>query len=236
LSENNIAQNIQRIKEEIHTLALFHHRNPDDITLIGVSKFFPALAAKEAVQAGLADLGENRVQELIEKREILSALHLNPNWHLIGTLQRRKVKQIVGKASLIHSVDSLELLSEIARCSAESGIISPILLELNISREETKHGFDLVELEQVIETIAGYKEVDLQGIMTMAPLTQDQAVLHAVFSEAQETFGKMKSKIRKDSFRILSMGMSNDYPVAIQHGATHLRIGTAIFGVRDHTV
>ena len=236
MSENSIAQNIQRIKEEIHTLALFHHRNPADITLIGVSKFFPAKAAQEAVLAGLADLGENRVQELLEKREILSALHLNPNWHMIGTLQRRKVKQVVGKTCLIHSVDSLELLSEIARCSAESGITSPILLELNISREEAKHGFDQAELDQVIETVAGYKEIDLQGIMTMAPLTQDQAVLHAVFSTAEETFGKMKDRIRKDSFRILSMGMSNDYAVAIQHGATHLRIGTAIFGVRDHTV
>lgn len=233
MNENSIAQNILRIQEEIRTHAVNSHRDPREITLIGVSKFFPAQAAEEALRAGLEDLGENRVSELVEKREILSALDLHPNWHLIGTLQRKKVKQVVGKASLIHSVDTQELLEEISKHSIENGIQSPILLQLNISQEETKHGFDPQEIRELLDRVPEYKGIDLQGIMTMAPFTQDERILHSVFSEAQELFHMMKDKVKTDSFRILSMGMSNDYPIAIRYGATHLRIGTAIFGKRN---
>ncbi len=225
-----------RIQEKIHTHALNSHRDPGEITLIGVSKFFPAQAAEEAVRAGLADLGENRVQELIEKREILEAMNLYPNWHLIGTLQRKKVKQVVGKTRLIHSVDTPELLAEISKCALEKGIQSPILLQLNISQEETKHGFDPEEIHEILDRISDYQGIHLQGIMTMAPFTQDEKILNAVFSEAQELFQKMKDKVKDESFCILSMGMSNDYPIAIRYGATHLRIGTAIFGTRNTTI
>ena len=236
MNENSIAQNINRIQEEIRILAVKNHRDPSEITLIGVSKFFPAKAAEDAVRAGLQDLGENRVAELVEKRGILAAENLHPNWHLIGTLQRRKVKLIVGKTSLIHSVDSPELLAEISKCSTEIGITSPILIQLNISQEETKHGFDPEEVRELLDRISEYQGIELKGIMTMAPLTQDEAVLHAVFSKAERMFHEMKDRVKTDSFRILSMGMSNDYPVAIRCGATHLRIGTAIFGTRNYDI
>lgn len=231
MEENPIAQNIQKIREDIKACALQHHRDPGLITLIGVSKYFPAQAAEDAVKAGLADLGENRVMELLEKRDLLSAHGLHPDWHLIGTLQRKKVKLIVGKTRLIHSVDSVELLAEISKCSLNIGIKSPILLQSNISHEETKHGFDPSEIHGILDRISDYPGIDLQGLMTMAPLTQDETVLAGVFSSAQELFNEIR-KTAGPSFRILSMGMSNDYPVAIKYGATHLRIGTAIFGTR----
>lgn len=232
MDESLIAQNIRKVREDIAACAIKSHRDASEITLIGVSKYFPAQAAEEAVKAGLADLGENRVMELLEKREILSAHGLHPDWHLIGTLQRRKVRQIVGKTRLIHSVDSMELLAEISKCSLDIGIKSPILLQLNISHEETKHGFDPEEIHEMLDRIPDYQGIDLQGIMTMAPLTQDEAVMSAVFSRAQELFNEIRKKTKEVSFHILSMGMSNDYPVAIKYGATHLRIGTAIFGAR----
>ena len=231
MEEHSIAQNIDKVRQDIRTIASRYHRDPGGITLIGVSKHFPAQAAEEAVKAGLTDLGENRVMELLEKRETLSALGLHPDWHMIGTLQRRKVRQIVGKTRLIHSVDSVELLAEISKCSIEIGIQSPILLEFNISHESTKHGFDPEEIHAVLGRVSDFPGIELQGIMTMAPFTQDEAVIAGVFSKAQEIFLQMQ-KSAGGSFRILSMGMSNDYPVAIRFGATHLRIGTAIFGTR----
>lgn len=233
MNENAIAQNIDRIEGKIHTIALRCHRKPEDITLIGVSKYFPAQAAEEAVRAGLMDLGENRVSELVEKREILLSHNLHPDWHLIGTLQRKKVKQVVGKTCLIHSVDSRELLEEISKCSIDIGIQSPILLQVNVSGEATKHGFDPDDMEELMDIIPGLKGVELRGIMTMAPLTEDEKILAMVFSKAQMLFYDMKSKTDEDTFRVLSMGMSNDYPIAIKYGATHLRIGTAIFGPRS---
>lgn len=236
MDDNHIAMNILRVQEKIHTLAANNNRNINDITLIGVSKYFPAQAAQEAVRAGLNDLGENRVSELIEKREILSTYNLHPNWHLIGTLQRKKVRQIVGKTHLIHSVDSIELLEEISKCSFGINIISPILLQLNISEEETKHGFDPGEINEIIDRIQSFAGINLKGIMTMAPLTQDEKIISEVFSKAQEIFYKMKQQTVTDSFNILSMGMSNDYPLAIKYGATHLRIGTAIFGTRNNII
>lgn len=234
MNDNYITRNILRIQEEIHTLAANNNRNINDITLIGVSKYFPAQSAEEAVRAGLKDLGENRVSELIEKREILSTHNLHPNWHLIGTLQRKKVRQVVGKTQLIHSVDSIELLAEISKCSVGIGIKSPILLQLNISKETTKHGFNPDEINEIIDKASYYDGIDLQGIMTMAPLTQDDKIISDVFSKTQELFSNMKQRILSDSFNILSMGMSNDYSIAIKYGATHLRIGTAIFGTRSN--
>ena len=231
MEEHSIALNIHNVREDIKALASKYHRDADEITLIGVSKRFPAQAAEEAVKAGLTDLGENRVMELLEKRDGLSAHDLHPDWHMIGTLQRKKVRQIVGKTRLIHSVDSVDLLAEISKCSLDIGIRSPILLQFNISHELTKHGFDPDEIHAVLDRVADFPGIELQGIMTMAPFTQDEAVISGVFSKAQEIFIQMQETAGA-SFRILSMGMSNDYPVAIRFGATHLRIGTAIFGTR----
>ncbi|MHB1483159.1 MAG: YggS family pyridoxal phosphate-dependent enzyme [Saccharofermentanales bacterium] len=227
-----IHDNILRVREDIARYAAIGNRDVKEITLIGVSKFFPAEAAEDAVKAGLDDLGENRVADLIEKQEILASHDLFPNWHMIGTLQRKKVKQIIGKAALIHSVDTIGLMEEISKRSIEAGIKSPILLQINISHEESKHGFGADDLNGIIEILPDLAGIELQGFMTMAPLTQDEKILHDVFSGAQELFIKIKGELQSPTFQILSMGMSNDYPIAILHGATHLRIGTAIFGHR----
>lgn len=232
MDENNIAQNIKRVQEKISNYAAKYKRDINDITLIGVSKYASVQDTQEAVKAGLKDLGENRVSQLIEKQEILSNNKLYPNWHLIGTLQRKKVRLIIGKCSLIHSVDSLELLDEISKRSSEINIITPILLQLNVSNESTKHGFDPMEINRIIEQVSVFSGVDLQGIMTMAPLTEDEKIINDVFSKTQELFYQIKQSVNRPSFGILSMGMSNDYHIAIAHGATHLRIGTAIFGAR----
>lgn len=227
-----IKQNILNVMENIAKYAALANRDINEITLIGVSKFFPAQTAENAVKAGLDDLGENRVGDLIEKQDILASHDFFPNWHLIGTLQRKKVKQIIGRTALIHSVDTMGLLEEISRRSVEEGIITPVLIQMNTSGEESKHGFYPDDLSSIIEKLHGLTGADLQGMMTMAPLTQDEKVLHDVFSQTHELFIKMKSEVRSPSFQILSMGMSNDYRIAILHGATHLRIGTAIFGLR----
>lgn len=229
---NSIKQNILRVKEDIAKCAAFSNRDIGEITLIGVSKFFPAQDAEDAVKAGLNDLGENRTGDLIEKQDILASHYLFPDWHLIGPLQRKKVRRIIGRTRLIHSVDTIELLDEISKRSFESGILSPVLLQINISREETKHGFCPDDLTGIIENMHKHAGIDLQGLMTMAPLTQDEKILHEVFSQAQELFLRIKPAVNNPAFKILSMGMSNDYRIAIQHGATHLRIGTAIFGRR----
>lgn len=229
---NKIAENIKSLYDKIAECAVQSNRTPDEITLIGVSKFFPANYAEAAVKAGLNNLGENRVAELIEKREILLSHGCNPNWHLIGTLQRKKVKLVIGKAALIHSVDSTELLQEISKRSKEQGIVSPVLLQVNISHEKTKHGFDSNDVIAELDQRSLYPGVEICGLMTMAPLTQDSKIQEDVFYKTRELFEKMKAGADLPSFRILSMGMSNDYPAAIRNGATHLRIGTAIFGHR----
>ncbi len=234
INDFNIKENIQIVRENIEICASLNGRKPNDITLIGVSKHFPANAAIAAVNAGLMDLGENRVSELLEKRELLALDNLKPNWHFIGTLQRKKVKLLIGNTELVHSVDSPQLMEEISIRSEQAGIITPVLLEFNVSGEETKHGFDTSDINRIVDLILSYKGISVNGIMTMAPFTQEKIVLNNVFSDAQELFHKIRSSYGNDSFKILSMGMSNDYEIAISHGATHIRIGTAIFGQRTY--
>ncbi|MBN1892281.1 MAG: YggS family pyridoxal phosphate-dependent enzyme [Clostridiales bacterium] len=208
-------------------------RNPDELTLIGVSKFFPAEYARAAVELGLFDLGENRVGEMLLKRRTLEDLGLNPRWHLIGTLQTNKVKKVIGKTALIHSVDTVRLLDEISSRSESCDTVTPILLQVNISDEESKHGFSKDEVVRVAERAGRSPGISLCGLMTMAPIVACDYTPRMVFEELRELFDRMKSMVRDpDPWKILSMGMSQDYVDAIHCGATHIRIGTAIFGPR----
>lgn len=232
-----IKQNLNRVREEIQSIARTCGRNPDEITLIGVSKYFPAAFASTAYQLGLMDLGENRVQELNEKIDLLHADGLHPNWHLIGTLQTNKVKSIIGRTALIHSVDSDRLLMEISKRSQIAGVVTDLLLQVNISGEQSKHGFEPEEIRFNIKNWSCLPGLRLRGLMTMAPLDADEVRISRIFSQAKQLQRELSLDCLHDAkFDCLSMGMSQDFRVAIACGATHIRIGTAIFGSRQKPV
>lgn len=228
-----IKERLEVFREKAREEMLRAGRDPDELTLVAVSKFFPAEYARAAVELGLFDLGENRVGEMLAKRRDLEELGLSPRWHLIGTLQTNKVKKIIGKTELIHSVDTVRLLDEISSRSAACDTVTPILLQVNISDEESKHGFSKNEVLRAAERAGQSPGISLCGLMTMAPIVACDYTPRIVFEELRELFDRMKSEVRDpDLWKILSMGMSQDYVDAIHCGATHIRIGTAIFGPR----
>lgn len=203
-------------------------RDPSSVTVIGVSKVFPVEYAKAAFAAGIKDLGENRVQELVPKTESFLEAGLDANWHLIGTLQKNKVKYIIGKTHLIHSVDSVELAQEIAKRSICNNFTSDILLQVNVSGEESKHGFTVDGVKEAVDGLSSLEGIRIRGLMTMAPI-------QSVDGEAEGVFEKTKilyDDINPGSWDTLSMGMSGDWRYAVMCGATHIRIGTALFGDR----
>ncbi len=228
-----MAERLAAVRAAVANAAILAGRDPGSVTLIGVSKFFPAEAAITAVQLGLEDLGENRVQEMLGKQDVLEPLGLKPNWHLIGTLQKNKVKYIIGRTALIHSVDSPDLLLEIARRSQAAGLVTDILLQVNTAHEASKHGFDPDELPGNIQQYLKTPGIRLRGLMTMAPLYEDAELTRPVFARTKALFDEISVALSDPSgFNILSMGMSHDFLQAIACGATHVRIGTAIFGHR----
>lgn len=232
--QDEIRIRLSQVREHMNAALRTAGRPADSVTLIGVSKFFPPEYALTAFQYGLSDLGENRVQELLEKEAALQEQNVYPNWHLIGTLQTNKVKQIVGHCDLIHSVSSLHLLEEIQKVSAQKELVTNILLQVNISCEESKHGFAREEIDQAVFVANGLTNVRVKGLMTMAPIQTEGQNPYIIFEQTADLFQQLKSsaKDQKD-WSVLSMGMSQDYIDAIQCGATHIRVGTAIFGHRS---
>ncbi len=231
--KQNIKENISRLEEQISQTLLRADRQRDGLTLIGVSKFFPANYAQAALECGLKDLGENRVQELSSKRKLLEEQDLTPSWHLIGTLQSNKVKLAIENATLIHSIDSLSLLEEMGRVAKLQNRICSGLLQVNISGEVSKHGFAPEELSRVMDVAAQLDTVRLCGIMTMAPIQSYPHEARGVFEKARVCFEALaKASTRPEDWTVLSMGMSQDFEDAILEGATHIRIGTGIFGPR----
>ena len=234
-SPEEMQENILKVKESIREAAAEANRDPSEITLIGVSKFFPAEYAAQAFSLGLTDLGENRPEEMHEKKEILDQQGLHPNWHLIGTIQSRKVRLIAGDPYLIHSVDTLSLAKEISKRYAAKDITARILLEVNVSGEESKHGFTSDESKEQFETILGLPNLEVCGLMTMAPIQSREGEAREVFEKARVLFDYLKDNgADSEKWKYMSMGMSQDYRDAIVCGATHIRIGTAIFGKRDY--
>lgn len=225
------------IGERIHTLT---KELGEGTRLVAVSKFHPIEKLREAYDAGQRIFGENRVQELVAKEPEMPA---DVEWHLIGTLQRNKVKYIVPFVHTIESVDSAALLREIERQSvrrerpAERGPIR-CLLQIHISGEETKHGLEEGELRELLESdlLADCPHVEVTGLMAMASLTDDEALVEEQFARMEELFHRIKADYFADqeSFCDLSIGMSQDYRIALRHGATLVRIGTAIFGPREY--
>jgi len=230
--KKRISDNIISVKQSIDDAIALAGRPKDSVTLIGVSKVFPVEYAEAAAMSGLKNLGENRVQELVPKVERFSSLGIDANWHLIGTLQKNKVKYITGMTSLIHSVNTIELAEEISKRSLSNNVTTAILLQANVSGEESKHGFAPHELKPAIDKIIELPNITLSGLMTMAPIEIYEGEAREVFAKTRVIYEDLKNYTGLDSWQVLSMGMSQDYQSAILEGSTHVRIGTAIFGNR----
>ena len=224
-----IMKNVQIFREKIAEICDNSVRNPEEITLIAVSKTNPLSVIEEAYSAGIADFGENKAQEFRDKSKLFSG---DFNWHFIGHLQTNKVKYVIDSAEYIHSVDTIKLASTIDSKASSKNKIQKILIEVNTSGENSKFGIhDFESLKNLIDECSSYSNIEVKGLMTMAPFTSDENVIRKCFSELRE----MKEKLNNQWSNIseLSMGMTNDYKIAIEEGSTMLRIGTAIFGVRD---
>lgn len=226
-----IAENLAKLRDNIARKCLEVGRNPDEIKLIAVSKYFGVDAILEANRLGVKDFGENRAQELMLKYEKLGDKVI---WHFIGTLQKNKVKYAVKAAEYIHSVDSIELLEEINKRASSLNKVQKILLEVKTSYEETKSGLtNEEEIFRIAELTKNYPNVNLVGLMTIAPLTDDENIIRKSFRDLRI----LKDKMNKSGINIteLSMGMTSDYEIAVEEGSTMLRIGSAIFGERDYS-
>ncbi len=227
--ESEMQERIASVRRRIAQAAQRAGRSETDITLIGVSKTKPAALVNEALACGITDIGENRVQELLEK---LPALEGKPRVHLIGHLQTNKVKQVIGKTTLIHSVDSLKLAKEISRQSLEAGMVSDVLLQVNIGRDENKFGFLAEELPEALQEIALLAGIRVRGLMTVPPIEQDSAKTRAHFQSLYKVFIDIPQIYDNIKMEYLSMGMSGDFEIAVEEGANLVRVGSAIFGSR----
>ena len=208
-------------------------RNPEEVTLIAVSKTEPVEMLQEVYNEGIRDFGENYVQELADKIEIMPK---DIRWHMIGHLQRNKVKYLVGKVACIHSVDSLRLAEVINERSIKLGVVTEIMAEVNIAGEESKFGFTRDEVFDFAEKVSTMEGVKLVGLMTSAPYVNDPEENRQYFREMKSLSVDINEKnINNINITELSMGMTNDYIVAVEEGATHVRVGTAIFGARNYS-
>ena len=226
-----IAENLEKIRRNLDAACEGCGRDRNEVRLIAVSKFKPAEDILESYKAGQRLFGENRAQELSAKQAVLPA---DIEWHFIGNLQKNKVKYLVGKAALIHSVNSLELIREIERLAAVRSVTQEILLEINIAGEQSKQGAAPSEAEELIRTAVSQPHLRLRGLMAVAPLSENPEDSRPYFRQLRALRERFISELPEpDAFDQLSMGMSGDYLIAVQEGATLVRIGTAVFGPRS---
>lgn len=226
----SLKEKLNVVEENICRACQRAGRDRKDVTLIAVSKTKPVWMLKEVYDLGICQFGENKVQELMDKYSVLPP---DINWHMIGHLQRNKVKYIIDKAALIHSVDSLRLADMIEAEAAKRQITVNVLLEVNIAREETKYGLMPEEVIRTAESFANYKNICVQGLMTIAPFVGNPEENRVHFANLHKlSVDIAKKNIDNVYMSVLSMGMTNDYEVAIEEGATHVRVGTGIFGER----
>lgn len=227
-----ITENINQVRENIKKACQRSGRDPQEVTLITVSKTKPVSMLEEAYQAGSRDFGENKVQELMDKYPKLPS---DIRWHMIGHLQRNKVKYIIGKAALIHSVDSLRLAEEISNQAGKKNVQAEILVEVNVAQEESKFGISQEETMQLVEDISRLPHILVKGLMTIAPFVANPEDNRNYFRQIRKLSVDINRKnIDNVNMSVLSMGMTGDYMVAIEEGATMVRVGTGIFGERDY--
>lgn len=230
----SIAENIQKIRADIRSAALEVGRDPDTISLCAATKMNDAENVRQAIAAGVDCCGENRVQELTSK--LSENAYEGAPVHFIGHLQTNKVRQVVGKVGLIQSVDSLRLLEAIDKEAQKQNLVQDILLEINIGKEQSKSGFDPVEIHEICEKMSNFPNIRVLGLMAIPPICENSDKIRKFFQEmynlSVDITAKKYDNVRVD---ILSMGMSNDFREAIACGSTMIRIGTAIFGARNYT-
>ncbi|MGO1369527.1 YggS family pyridoxal phosphate-dependent enzyme [Senegalia sp. (in: firmicutes)] len=227
----SIESNIQEIEEKIKKACERSNRNREEVKLIAVTKTKPVEVIEEAIDLGLYDIGENRVQEIIEKYDDLNTDDLN--WHMIGHLQTNKVKYIIDKVHLIHSLDRLSLAKELNKRARKTDRVIDVLIQVNIAKEESKFGLNKDEIWGFIENIEKYPFIAVKGLMVMAPFDEEAENIRYVFKGAKDLFEEIKKKdIDYIEMKHLSMGMTNDFEVAIEEGSNLIRVGTGIFGKR----
>lgn len=223
----SVASSLAEVKKRIARAARQRGVHPDEIRLVAVTKNVTVGRIREAVAAGLTDLGENRVQEMLTKLEEING---QLKWHFIGHLQRNKAKYVVGRVELIQSLDSLRLAQEINRQADKRGVVQKVLVEANVSGEESKFGLSPNELPDFLTQLSDLKFLSARGLMTMAPLVDDPEKVRPVFVALRQLFDRVKKMgIRRAEMEFLSMGMTQDFEVAIEEGANMVRLGTAIF-------
>lgn len=228
-----LEKNLDEVRNRMRRACERSGRNPEEVTLIAVSKTKPVSMIQEAMLAGQTEFGENRPQELRDKALVLGNTTIR--WHMIGSLQKNKIKYVLDTAALIHSVDSIALAEEIAREAQKRSLTANVLLEVNIAEEESKHGFSASEVSFAYQCLCGLSGIQIRGLMTVAPYTKQPETNRVYFRKMKQLLIDIKSKnIDNNTMNILSMGMTSDYEVAIEEGATMVRIGTGIFGERNY--
>ena len=229
-----LRDNLKKVEENIQAACDRSGRNRDEVTLIAVSKTKPVEMLQEIYDENIRDFGENKVQELCDKIEKMPS---DIKWHMIGHLQRNKVKYIVGKVALIHSVDSYRLAEEISIQAKKHNTTVPILVEVNIAHEESKFGISEEDAILLVKEISELENIRIMGLMTIAPYVENPEDNRMYFRKIKELSVDINSKnIDNVSMEIISMGMTGDYEVAIEEGATMIRVGTGIFGARNYNI
>lgn len=225
-----IKDNVNEVRENIAKAALRVGRNPEDITLCAVSKYIDVPRIKEALEAGVTVLGENKVQELVDK---LPQFSEDVNFHMIGQLQTNKVKYIIDKVKLIHSLDRMSLLKTLDKEAKKKNIISDTLIQVNLTSDPNRGGVSVEELPKFVEEVGKYSSIRVRGLMCVAQNVDDEKIIREDFKRMRLEFERLKLYyIYNVSDEILSMGMSHDYEIAVEEGATLVRVGTRIFGKR----
>ena len=227
-----ITENLQDVEKRIVAACERVGRKREEVTLVAVSKTKPIEMLQEAYEAGSRYFGENKVQELVDKYEVMPK---DIHWQMIGHLQRNKVKYIVDKVDMIHSVDSIRLVEEIDKEAAKKGVIVNILLEVNMAKEDTKFGLMPEDVMNFVSEIVRFENIRVQGLMTIAPYVDNPEENRKYFANLKKlSVDIAKKRVNNVDMSVLSMGMTNDFEVAIEEGATMVRVGTAIFGRRNY--
>jgi pyridoxal phosphate enzyme (YggS family) len=228
----HIRENLEDVKSNINSVCSKIGKNADDVLLVAVSKTIDEEIVNKSIEYGVTDIGENKVQEITRKFENIKA---GVKWHLIGHLQRNKVKYIIDKVCMIHSVDSFRLAEEIDKKAKDHDLVMDILIQVNVAMEESKFGIGLGDLDGLLEEISTLKNVRVMGLMTIAPFELNPEDVRKYFKKLKNKFDSL-STMEYDNIRMkyLSMGMTNDYMVAIEEGANIVRVGTGIYGARNY--
>jgi len=225
----SVADRLQRIRERIAAAARRAGRDPASVTLVGVSKTVEAARVLEAVEAGLGDLGENRVQEARDKAPRLPAA---VRWHLVGHLQANKANQAARLFQVVHSVDSVDLLERLERAAEREGRRMTVMAQVDLAGEATKHGAGVEDLDRILAAASGLRHLEMSGLMILPPYDPDPDRSRPYFRRLREILAEMRGRHGALPLRHLSMGMTEDFEVAIEEGATHVRVGRALFGER----